>query len=493
MGRKTLRPRQSLAIDKLREALRSGVKRVVLKAPTGFGKTVVAAEIIHAAIAKGKRVHFVVDAITLVDQTARSFYEQGITDIGVIQADHEMTNPNAMVQVCSQATLMRRRHLPHADLVLVDEVHIFYDFYAKWMEKWDQIPFIGLSATPYTKGLGKHFQQLISTATTQELIDEGSLSDFKVWAPSTPDLSKVKIVAGDYSEDQLAAVMNQADLVGDIVQKWKQLAENRPTFCYAVDRAHARAIQRKFQEAGIEFEYIDAYTTREERDEIKKQFHDGRVVGVVSVGCLVKGVDWDVRCIILARPTKSDSLYQQIIGRGLRTADGKDFCLIIDHTGTTLRLGFVTDVDDRHTVLDMGKKQKNTPQEKVEPLPKECPQCKFVKPVKVWECPNCGYKPERQHAVVEAQGQLEELTRTQKKNNKNASPTEKAFFYGEAIAYGRERGRKDGWAANLYRSKYGVWPNKIKPFMRAPTPETLAYITAMNIRYAKGKGRSANV
>jgi superfamily II DNA or RNA helicase len=404
-----------------------------------------------------------------------------------------MTNPNAMVQVCSQATLMRRRHLPHADLVLVDEVHIFYDFYAKWMEKWDQIPFIGLSATPYTKGLGKHFQQLISTATTQELIDEGSLSDFKVWAPSTPDLSKVKIVAGDYSEDQLAAVMNQADLVGDIVQKWKQLAENRPTFCYAVDRAHARAIQRKFQEAGIEFEYIDAYTTREERDVIKKQFHDGRVVGVVSVGCLVKGVDWDVRCIILARPTKSDSLYQQIIGRGLRTADGKDFCLVIDHTGTTLRLGFVTDVDDRHTVLDMGKKQKNTPQEKVEPLPKECPQCKFVKPVKVWECPNCGYKPERQHAVVEAQGQLEELTRTQKKNNKNASPEQKKSVYGQFLWYCREKGKKPGYAANLYKRLYGVWPNRHKDaIVVPPSPEILSYITAMNIRYARGSNAKAN-
>jgi ribosomal protein L37AE/L43A len=165
--------------------------------------------------------------------------------------------------------------------------------------------------------------------------------------------------------------------------------------------------------------------------------------------------------------------------------------LVIDHTGTTLRLGFVTDVDDRHTVLDMGKKQKNTPQEKVEPLPKECPQCKFVKPAKVWECPNCGYKPERQPVVVQAAGELAELTRAQKINNKHASATDKAFFYGEALTYGRERGRKDGWAAHLYRRKFGVWPSKITPFMRAPTPETLNYIKAMNIRYAKGNG--ANV
>ena len=134
--RKELRPRQVLALHQLRSALGAGKKRVVLKAPTGFGKTVLAAEIIHRALERGKKVLFVVDAISLVDQTAESFQQQGITDVGVIQATHEMTNPEARVQVCSQATLSRRRHMPDADLVLVDEIHVFYKFYAKWMEKW---------------------------------------------------------------------------------------------------------------------------------------------------------------------------------------------------------------------------------------------------------------------------------------------------------------------------------------------------------------------
>jgi len=487
MARKELRPRQRQAIVHVRNSLLRGNKRIVVKAPTGFGKTVVAAEIIHLALEKGKRVMFVADAISLIDQTAKSFIDQGIHHVGIIQAQHEMTDPKAPVQVCSVQTLLRRRHLPDADLVLIDECHVWFKFYEKWMQRWDRIPFVGLSATPYTKGLGKHYQDLVQTATTQELIDEGSLSDFKVFAPYKPDLTGVKTVGDDYSDDDLAKVMNNAHLIDGIVEWWQKIGENRPTFCYAVDCAHAKAIQKAFQEAGIPFGYIDAYTDRDERDELKRQFHDGKIIGVVSVGCLIKGIDWDVRCIILARPTKSDSTYQQIIGRGLRTAPGKDHLLIIDHSSTTLRLGFVTDVDARHQHLDTGKKQENKAQERQEPLPKECPQCHFLKPPKTWECPQCGCKPERQPQVSAAEGELKELTRTQKLNNKNASSDEKLSFYGELLFYCRQNGKKTGYAANVYKRRFGVWPNKYKnaPLI-PPSPETVSYIRANNIRFAKG-------
>jgi superfamily II DNA or RNA helicase len=487
MARKQLRERQEQAIVSLRSSLASGNKRVVVKAPTGFGKTVVAAEIIHLALAKGRRVMFVADAISLIDQTAKSFIDQGIPHVGIIQAQHELTDPSAPVQVCSVQTLLRRKYLPDADLVLIDECHVWFKFYETWMKRWDRIPFIGLSATPYTKGLGKHYQDLIQTATTQQLIDEGLLADFKVFAPYKPDLTGVKTVGGDYSDDDLSKVMNNAHLVAGIVEWWQKIGQNRPTFCYAVDCAHAKAIQKAFADAGIAFGYMDAYTDRDERDELKREFHDRRIAGVVSVGCLIKGIDWDVRCIILARPTKSDSTYQQIIGRGLRTASGKDHLLIIDHSSTTLRLGFVTDVDERHEHLDTGKKQESKSKEREEPLPKECPKCHFLKPPKVWECPQCGCKPERQPMVSDAEGELKELTRSQKINNKHATSDEKLLFYGQLLFYCNERGKKPGYAANIYRRKFGVWPNKYKhaPLL-PPTPDTISYIRANNIRYAKG-------
>jgi superfamily II DNA or RNA helicase len=315
---KTLRPRQEAAIAMLRESLGKGNKRIILKLPTGAGKTVIASNIIKMALAKNKRVIFCVNAISLVDQTAQRFYEDGITDIGVIQGGHELTNFRMPVQIASIQTLSRREHMPDADLVIIDEVHNFYKHYAKWMDQWNNVPFIGLSATPYTKGLGKYFEDLITPCTTSDLIDEGWLSKFKVYAPSHPDLKGVRTVAGDYHEGDLAKVMDKAPLIADVVSTWRKLGENRPTLCYAVDRAHAKHLQDCFLGSNIACGYIDAYTDILERREIAKDFKLGRLKVICNVGVLTTGIDWDVRCIILARPTKSDILFQQIVGRSLR-------------------------------------------------------------------------------------------------------------------------------------------------------------------------------
>lgn len=111
-----------------------------------------------------------------------------------------MTDGSQPVQVASTQTLQRRK-LPTADIVLVDEAHRWFDFYGRWMAmpEWQKVPFVGLSASPWTKGLGTHYDDLIIAATTAELIGKGFLSPFRVFAPAHPDLSKVKTVAGDYA------------------------------------------------------------------------------------------------------------------------------------------------------------------------------------------------------------------------------------------------------------------------------------------------------
>ena len=117
----------------------------------------------------------------------KSFAREGIYDVGVIQANHEMTNPSMPIQVASVQTL-QKRDIPLADIVLIDEAHRWFKFYGEWMQLWNNVPFVGLSATPWTKGLGKHFDDLIIAATTQDLIDNGYLSDFRVYAPSHPEV-----------------------------------------------------------------------------------------------------------------------------------------------------------------------------------------------------------------------------------------------------------------------------------------------------------------
>lgn len=484
---KTLRPKQQTAIQMIRSSLARGCKRVLLKAPTGFGKTVIASHIIEMARAKGKRVIFVVNAVSLVDQTATKFIEEGLSDIGVIQGIHELTNYAMPVQICSVQTLMRR-NIPAADLVIIDEAHNWFKFYADWMHKWNRVPFIGLSATPYTKGLGKHYDELLIPATTQELIDEGWLSGFRVFAPSHPDLKGVRTLAGDYHEGDLADAMDKNPLVADIVETWLKLGEDRPTLCYGVNRAHAKHIQQQFLSRGVACGYIDSYTEMDERRETARQFKEGVLQVICNVGVLTTGIDWDVRCIILARPTKSDILFQQIIGRGLRTADGKADCLILDHSDTHLRLGFVTDIDGKYLELcDGSPKEKSATKEKDEPLPKECMKCHYLKPPKVHVCPACGFKPEAQSKIETADGELQEL-KAKKKLNRELTDWQKKDFFGELQHYAMQKGYKPGWAANKYRERFSVWPNAHKDAApKEPTPETLDYLKHLNIKQAYGK------
>lgn len=323
-----LRDYQSAAIDNLRDSLRRGVKRVVLQMPTGAGKTALAGAIVRMAMERGKRVIFTVPALSLVDQTVESFEGDGILEIGVMQAFHERTDGMAPVQVCSVQTLMRRK-IPPADLVIIDEAHVLFKFYKKWfnLPEWQGVPFIGLSATPWARGMGDLYQELIVGTTTAKLIEEGYLSDFRCFAPSKPDLRNVRTLAGDYHEGDLGEIMDDKTLVADIVKTWVEKAENRPTLCFAVNRAHAVHIQDQFLRHGVPAAYMDAFTKLQDRQEIQRRFADGDIKVVCNVGVLTTGVDWDVRCIILARPTKSEMLYTQIIGRGLRTAEGKDHCI----------------------------------------------------------------------------------------------------------------------------------------------------------------------
>lgn len=468
----------------------------MLQAPTGFGKTLTAAWIIKSALDKGKRVIFTVPAVSLVDQTAREFFAEGIRDIGVIQADHPMTDPSRPVQIASVQTLQRRR-IPEADLVIVDEAHRSFEFVRKWMRKpeWLAVPFIGLSATPWTQGLGRDYDDLIIAATTQDLIDAEFLSPFRVFAPTRPDLSGVRTVAGDFHEGDLSDAMQAGTITADVVSTWLQIGENRPTLCFAVDRAHAAALKGQFEAAGVATGYIDAYTPPEERDAIRLAFASGQIQVVCNVGVLTTGVDWDVRCIILARPTKSEILYTQIIGRGLRTADGKADCLILDHSDTTLRLGFVTDI--QHTRLDDGEGKGKRKVEAKKPEPKECGQCHFVRPAKVHACPSCGFAPARQDAVEVVEGDLVEMSAARlARENRMAGWPEKVDFIRQLRAYAQLHGHKSGWVAHKYKAKFGVWPNDPRVNHAAPadhvSPAITSWIRSQNIRWAKSqKARAA--
>ncbi len=476
----------------IRETIaREKIKRIMLMLSTGAGKTVIAAMIIRMARAKGNRVLFVVDAISLINQTVEAFYEEGITEIGVIQADHPMTDWSRPVQVASVQTL-QNRGMPNVDLVIIDEAHCQYEYMTKVMADpaWESTPFIGLSATPWAKGLGNVYKKLIQPITMQGLMDGGFLCPFRVFAAAHPDLSSVKNGAdGDYAKGQLSEVMNDGALVADIVDTWKRKGAGRPTLCFCVDRAHAKQVQMRFESAGVPAGYIDKDTPDIERRAIRRQLDAGEIKVVCNIGCLTKGVDWAIGCVILARPTRSEMLYVQMVGRGLRVNEGIPDCIILDHADNTLRMGFVTDLN--RTEMSTAVKGERAKVEKKEALPKECssPNCNYIKPPKTRECPACGFAPEARSDIEEEDGELVEVKRGAKQK---ATMDTKQQWLAELNWIAQERGYKPGWPQRQYHNKFGVWPNQLnRAALSQPSPEVLSYVRSQAIRFAKGKGRAA--
>lgn len=474
--KKTLRPHQAEAIRLLRASLGRGNRRVVIQAPTGAGKTFIATKIIEGALEKGNAVLFCAPMISLINQTVDAFEAEGIRGIGVMQANHPRTDRWARVQVASVQTLARR-DIPGASLVIVDEAHLRAAVIERLMAERPDVFFVGLSATPWAQGMGLHWQDLVIPCTIGSLIEAGLLSRFSVFAPDVPDLSRVKVERGDYVEGQLAEVMGEAKIVGNVVENWLARGEARPTLAFGVNRVHADVLHRQFERAGVASAYVDGNTDPVERGVVARRFRSGEVRVICSVRTMTTGVDLPVSCIIDAAPTKSEMLHIQKLGRGLRVNPGTEDLVVFDHAGNALRLGLPTDI--HHERLDKTRPGEKAPSKpKAEKLPKPCGACEVLFVGKT--CPACG--AERHPAkIAEAEGELVEITGRKPKS----SMADKQRFWGMALWLDRERGKGGKLAKGLYKGKFDVWPKGLSDIPMPPDAAFLSYEHSRRIAYAK--------
>ena len=500
-----LRPYQETAVNECRRAISEWIDvkfktdgsedlvrrrvRPVLSCPTGGGKTLVAASIFTAARAKRKTCAFVVPLLSLIPQTYRSFERAGMDHIGVIQGDNPLSDSSAPVQICSIQTVGRRLR-PQADVVIFDEIHTLHQAHVDWMAEADPgTVFIGLSATPWRKGLADHFDRMIVVETTAGLISRGFLSPYRAFASATPDLSNVKIVAGDYHEGQLGEAMNKPKLVADVVTTWLEKAERRKTLVFAVNCAHAQALQKQFLDAGVRAGYVDAYTKVEGvggREEMIEQLRTGELEVICNVGTMTTGVDAPfVSCLVLARPTRSEMLFVQIVGRGLRTCDGRDDCLIFDHSDTIARLGLPDEI--HYDSFPWEPAEEAEAAKRKEALPKACPQCAYLKPPRTLKCPCCGFETAPASKIQCAEGELSEVGSKRKPKEQADMETKQKWLSG-LIFIARERGYKDGWASRKYMEKFGVWPhNTMHKSPRYPDAVVSGWVRSRQIAWAKAK------
>lgn len=383
-----LRPYQVDAIADLRRAIAAGHRSVLLVAPCGGGKTVIAAEIVRAAAAKQRRTLFLAHRRELIDQTVDKLTRFGV-HAGVIMGQDARRDDWQLAQVCSVPTLARRQdRLPPGELIIVDEAHhVGAASYDQLLKAYPRAIVIGLTATPWRTdkwGLADLFTAHVVSTTTADLIEQGFLVPYDAFAYDSPKLHKVPLRAGDYRAKELEIACNTAVLVGSIVREYTTHAYGRRGVVFAVSIAHSRAVVDEFKAAGITAVHVDCKMSIADRRAALAGFASGVYTIVSSVGVLSEGWDCPVAEVaILARPTQSYTLFVQQLGRVLRPAPGKTRALVHDHSGCLFRHGFVEDL----RIADYSPLA--TPDSVVELH--TCPLCHAVfTTVKDGCCPTCG-------------------------------------------------------------------------------------------------------
>jgi superfamily II DNA or RNA helicase len=318
--------------------------------PAAVSKTLIFCTILKSVHQKGKKAIMVVRGVQLIEQASQRLDREGVPH-GVMQAGHWRNFPHEPIQVCSIDTLYRRKIVPQADLVVIDEAHLASSDGFKWLvDQYPEAFFLPVTATPWVKkGLRHIADVIVKPISMQGLIDEGYLVPARYLIPTKLDLSNVKIdrKTHDYQTNELSAYMKAPNLFGDIVRGYVKHGENRPALAFAVDISHSLMIVQAFNEHNIPAAHIDANTKMEDRESIIKALENREIQVISSVGVLTTGVDIPcVSCIIMARPTKSYNLYIQALGRGTRPHKDKDDFIVLDHANNVIEHGMICSEKD---------------------------------------------------------------------------------------------------------------------------------------------------
>jgi len=344
-----LRPYQIESIEAVKN-LQPNFKGI-LSLSTGTGKTVIMAAIANEI--KG-RVLIVVQSLELRMQTIEKLYNTNPDlDVGSVQASLNMVSNKVIIATRQSLTHSKSTRLEDMskygdfELVFFDECHSAIGQIKKIIDKLNpNIKIIGLTATPFNEDMKKVFDGIIYEKSILEMIKNKYLCEPKaIYVHSDVDLSNVKTIAGEFNQRQLEDTVNTDNRNNIIVNAYLKYASDRKsTIVFSSGIAHARDICQAFKDNNIICDYIDSTIEDSQRESVINNFKSGKLPVIVNVGILTLGFDHPpVDAVIMARPTKSKILFAQIIGRGLRTSEGKENCLIID----------VVDIVRKHDLMTM--------------------------------------------------------------------------------------------------------------------------------------------
>lgn len=490
------RPFQLDAHQRLRQGFKEGHKNQLIMAPTGAGKTYLGLRICNEAMQKGKRAVFLCDRTTLINQTSAAADGYGLREHGVIQANHWRRQPSQLLQIASAQTIAKREYWPQLDVLVVDEAHTQLKVWTDYA-KTTQAAVIGLSATPFSTGLGKIFTNLINATTMHDLTVSGVLVPMRIFSCTKPDMSGAATAGGEWTDK--AAEERGMDIVGDVVTEWLKFAENRKTIVFGATIKHCEELAQQFINQGVMAAVFTSETTAKEREALLEDYRrpDSYIRVLISVEALAKGFDVpDVGCVCDARPLrKSLSTAIQMWGRGLRSspATGKKDCYLLDFSGNIIRFAedFTEVFFNGLESLDSGDKLDKKIRKDEEIEVKGCPKCGYTPFHK--RCMACGFERVSQSTSAAMPGQMQEITIGEGKNKKVLAPSAENLWH-QLVAYAKHHSapeKQQGRAYHLFKKITGQDPTW--RFTTAPAVEisrhTYNKITQLNMAWKKGAGK----
>lgn len=452
-----LRSYQQQVVANTYSHIRSGSKRILIFAPTGSGKTIIATKIVRDAVSRQKKVLFVVHREVLISQTFNKFSAVGLR-CGFFKAGWP-EDTDAEVQIASVQTLPKRTEWKRLsiDLIIFDECHLvaFSSICLQMMtEIFPDAIYLGLTATPWRlskrESLGDIFSALVCAPMPKELIESGFLVKPSYYNLSFDiQLNEIDLVDGDYNLNQLSAMSDRPELIEQICQSWHDMANSRPTIVFAVSVSHAENIARAFNNHGVTAAAVTGNTPISRRNELYQKLANGELLVLVSCAALSEGFDVPkVSCVILARPTKSKALYFQQLGRGLRLAEGKFDCLVLDQSQNVIEHGFIEDLEE----ITINPSDQTISKDKGEAPLKVCPGdtggCGAYVYSFYLKCPHCQYNFDLQKLI------------TVLDSSRLISPQDetKLNFYRFKLREAFENNFAPSWAAMKFQSEYGFFP-----------------------------------
>ena len=483
------RPFQPRALESLRQGIRQGHRCQMVMAPTGSGKTIMAFMLINAALQKKKRAMFICDRKTLINQTSSAADSFGLHHHGIIQAQHYRFDLNLPFQIASIQTLSRRS-FPEMDLVVVDEAHTQYGSLTKHITNCKALV-VGLSASPFARGLGKVYTNLINAATMNELTKDGTLVPFRVFSCTKINMKGAETRGGEWTER--AAEERGMVIRGDVVREWIKFAYGLKTIVFGATIRHCEDMCKQFNVENIAACTFTSDTSDGDRKVILEEFNkpDSQIKVLLSVEALAKGFDVpDIGCICDVRPLrKSLSTLVQMIGRGLRSSvvTGKTECLILDFSGNMVR--FADDFSEIYynglDELDAGEKLDRTIREDEDREPAKCPECGFSPCGK--RCISCGYERKSLLVIEHEEGEMREVVINKRKMADNP-----LNLWQQLCTYTKCKGNPitaSGRAWYMYQEMTGGRPLPAWKFDAMPevmiTTNVMNQIKYMNVRYSK--------